>query len=128
MPELLTVAEVAEHLRLSQRQVRDLIKRGGIEAMRIGATGSIRIPATAVSDLLVRYIPPQPTAAPDDVMTVGDILKAAGEENPTRSAVLRAASWLRENGVPQTRKAGVKGFTIDRSTIAGLKQALGLTP
>lgn len=45
---MLTVAEVADHYRFTPRTIRNWIKDGAIQAVRIGR--SIRIPETALRD------------------------------------------------------------------------------
>lgn len=52
MPELMTLQEAADMLRLSTRQVREHIRRGDLFAYRIGSNGSLRIPKTAIDGLL----------------------------------------------------------------------------
>lgn len=47
---ILTIADAAAELRVSQRTVRRLIARGRIEAVRIGR--SVRIPRAAIAQLL----------------------------------------------------------------------------
>jgi excisionase family DNA binding protein len=49
---LLTIADVAERLRLSERSVRRLIARGDLPARRIGSTRQIRVAVADVDRLL----------------------------------------------------------------------------
>lgn len=46
VPQLLTVGEVAQILRISRTSVHNLIARGELPALRFGRT--VRIPATAI--------------------------------------------------------------------------------
>jgi len=46
LPELMTVTEVAQVLRMSSQAIRDMIKRGGINAVRVGR--QYRIPRSEV--------------------------------------------------------------------------------
>ncbi len=124
MQELLTLGEAANALRLSTRQVRDIIRRGELYAYRIGSNGSIRVPAVAVDALLETYVPPCPPAPPEYLFTASDALKAAGVCSPTRSDILAATQWLRGKGVPHIRKAGVKGFQTSPDIINELKASL----
>lgn len=52
MSSLLTIAEVADRLRLSERSVRRLIACGDLPARRIGSTRRKRIAASDVERLL----------------------------------------------------------------------------
>ncbi len=52
VPRLLTVAQTAERLQVSQRTVRRLVKGGAFATYRIGRT--IRIDEASVSDYLKR--------------------------------------------------------------------------
>lgn len=53
MSELLTPDEVAERLRVTSRQVHNLIAQGELSAVRIGKR-TVRVPRHAVDDLLNR--------------------------------------------------------------------------
>ena len=46
LPELMTVTEVAKALRMSSQAIRDMIKRGEINAVRVGR--QYRIPRSEV--------------------------------------------------------------------------------
>lgn len=46
LPELMTVTEVAQVLRMSSQAIRDMIKRGEINAVRVGR--QYRIPRSEV--------------------------------------------------------------------------------
>ena len=60
---LLTIAEVARHLGVCERQVRTYIARGELQAVRLGRQGHIRIrPAD-----LDRFLQPVVTAADDSL-------------------------------------------------------------
>ena len=58
MPELLTVTEVAETLRLSPQTVRALIKRDELPGVRVG--NLYRIPKAAVARLVNAERDPEP--------------------------------------------------------------------
>jgi excisionase family DNA binding protein len=66
LPEMLTVKEVAVILRVGRNQLYRAVARGEVRAVRIGRT--IRIPKTALLDLLTRHSPslakPCATASP----------------------------------------------------------------
>ena len=51
-PNFLTVAEVAEHMRVSKMTVYRLVHAGDLEAVRVGR--SFRVPEKAVEDYLGR--------------------------------------------------------------------------
>jgi excisionase family DNA binding protein len=50
--ELLTVAEVAERVKLSEDRVRTLIREGAIPGTRLGETGHLRVHAADLEELL----------------------------------------------------------------------------
>jgi len=53
LPRLLTVPEVAQHLRLSRRSIYLLVSRGALPAVRVGTRG-VRIPESDVVAYLLR--------------------------------------------------------------------------
>ena len=55
-PKVYTVAEIAQLFSISQRVVRDLIRKGELPALRIGR--SYRIPRKAADAYLARALPP----------------------------------------------------------------------
>lgn len=55
-PKVYTVAEFAQAFAISPRQVRDLIHKGELPALRIGR--SYRIPRKAAAAYLARALPP----------------------------------------------------------------------
>lgn len=62
LPQVLTVREVAAMLRVGRNQLYEAVARGELPAIRIGRT--IRIPATALRDLLAAPASPGRTASP----------------------------------------------------------------
>ena len=55
IPTLLTVADVAERLRVSTRQVWRLIHDDELETIRIGARG-VRVPAASLAAYVARQV------------------------------------------------------------------------
>lgn len=51
-PLYMSVAQVAEHVGVSQKTIRELIYRGDLPAVRVGSTRTIRIRVGDVDDLL----------------------------------------------------------------------------
>jgi excisionase family DNA binding protein len=81
--ELLTVAEVAERLRISRLTVRRRIADGQIPAVRLGGRGTpIRVAASELEDWLTRQ---RLSVSVDDGSPVGDSFA------PTRSPAERRA-------------------------------------
>jgi excisionase family DNA binding protein len=54
-PEMLTIAQAAEHLNVHKNTIRNLIQRGDLNAVRIGRN-IIRIPAAEVQTLATPYV------------------------------------------------------------------------
>lgn len=54
-PEMLTIAQAAEHLNVHKNTIRNLIQRGELHALRIGRN-IIRIPAAEVQTLATPYV------------------------------------------------------------------------
>jgi len=52
LPEVLTVAEIAEVLRCSQSSVRDLIRLGALRHFKIGPVAGYRVTAAALAEFI----------------------------------------------------------------------------
>jgi len=50
--QLMLTSEVAEHLRVSEEHVRDLIRRGGLKAYKEGRRGGYRVTMDGVQDYI----------------------------------------------------------------------------
>lgn len=62
---MLTIAEAAEHLKVSTKTIQRMLDAGILKGKRLGERGSIRIPESAFADLP----PARPTPSPDTPAT-----------------------------------------------------------
>ena len=67
LPDLMTIEDVADYLRVSVRTVQRMIKDGRLHAISLGRTW--RIPITALEDLVALNDPKQEEEAAQDERT-----------------------------------------------------------
>ena|ERR1700694_144713 len=84
-PRLLTVKDVAQHLRISTTKVYELVYRGEIHSITIGR--SRRVSPAALADFIAR--PPKPLLEADDRLPSARYSRAS---DPARSAVVGSST------------------------------------